>query len=133
MEPSNTCLRYGFGGTSTERLRTQRIQVAVPVILRGGEGNRSFEEAAHSVSVNAYGGILRLSTQVTLTQRIMIFNPETAGQLSGMVTFVGLTKAGKTDICIEFSEPSVSFWGIPFPGWSLAHRKGRTQKSQGQK
>ena len=132
MEQTKTWLRHKSGEDFTERLRTQRVQIAVPVLVRGGEGNRSFEEATHSVSVNAYGGIVRLSAQVSLTQEISIFNPKTTKGLSGVVTFVGLKNSGKRDIRIEFCEPSASFWGIGFPYWSPSDRIRRTHRTRGQ-
>jgi hypothetical protein len=128
MEPTKTWFRYRSGENFSERLRTQRVQIAVPVLVRGKEANRPFEEATHSVSVNAYGGVIRLLAQVALGQQISIVNPQTAKEISGMVTFVGLKNAGKRDISVEFSEPSVPFWGIRFPGWNLSDRKGHTQK-----
>ena len=132
MEPINTSLRYRSRENITERLRTQRVQCGVPVLVRGTVGNRSFEEATQSVSVNAYGGVVRLSAQVVLAQQISIFNLETAKELPGMVTFVGLKCAGKRDIAIEFSEISVPFWGVAFPGWNRFERKRRPHIFLGQ-
>jgi hypothetical protein len=109
--------------TATDRLRMRRVQIAIPVLVRGTTHNRSFEEETHSVSVNAYGGVLRLSVQVMLAQPISIVNQATASEASGIVTFVGQESAGKRDISIEFSAPSVMFWGITFPGWNLSGRK----------
>jgi hypothetical protein len=106
----------------------RRVQIAIPVLVRGTTHNRSFEEKTHSVSVNAYGGVLRLSVQVILAQPISIDNQATASEVSGIVTFVGQESAGKRDISIEFSKPSVMFWGITFPGWNLSGRKERTHK-----
>jgi hypothetical protein len=128
MEPTKAMLGQISGQSFTECLRTRRVQIAVPVLVRGREGNRSIEEETYSVSVNAYGGILRLSAQVVLAQRLLIINPATAIEVSGIVTFVGPESTGKRDVCIEFSEPSVSFWGISFPGWSLSDRKSRTHE-----
>ena len=126
MEPA--LLRYRSSGTSTDRLRMRPVQTAIPMLLRGIERNRSFEEETHSVSVNACGGVLRLSVQVILAQPIFIVSQATASEASGIVTFVGQKSAGKRDISIKFSDPSVLFWGITFPGCNLSDRKGRTHK-----
>jgi hypothetical protein len=98
MHPAKVLLSHRSRETSTERLRTRCVQIAIPVLVRGRERDRSFEEETHSVSVNAYGGILRLSAQVALAQQILVVNPATASEVSGMVTCVGLMSAGKRDI-----------------------------------
>jgi hypothetical protein len=131
MELTKKYSHHRSAMTFAERLRTQRVQIAVPVVVRGQVSDRPFEEATHSVSVNAYGGVVRLSAPVTMAQQISVANPRTATELPGMVTFVGPKNAGKSDISFEFSDASVSFWGIGFPGWDLTDRKGGTPKSRG--
>jgi hypothetical protein len=132
METREAKLDYLSGENFTERLRRRRIEIAVPVVIQGFGRNRSFKEETQSVSVNAYGCILGLRAPVVVTQRIMILNPGTAKKAFGMVTFVGLTDAGKAVISIEFFEPSVSFWGIPIPGWNHSDDWRRSQKRQRQ-
>ena len=131
MEWKSTWLLNRSGENITEQLRKEQVQFAVPVLVRGGAEGRLFEEATHSVSVNAYGGIVRLSAEVVLAQQISILNPKTQKELSALVTFVGLKSAGKRAIGIEFSEPSVQFWGIGFPRWPVLNGKGGTRKTLG--
>jgi hypothetical protein len=129
MKWTSTWLLNRPGENITERMRKERLQIEVPVLVRGGAEGRLFEEATHSVSVNAYGGVVQLSAEVVLAQQISILNPKTQKELSALVTFVGLKSAGKRDISIEFSEPSVQFWGVGFPRWPVLNSKGGTRKT----
>jgi hypothetical protein len=131
MKWTSSWLLNRAGENITERLRKERLPIEVPVLVRGGTEGRLFEEATHSVSINAYGGMVQLSAEVVLAQQISIFNPKTQKELSALVTFVGLKSAGKRDISIEFSEPSVQFWGVGFPGWPGPTGMGGTRKTRG--
>jgi hypothetical protein len=119
------------GATSenpTDRRRTQRVQIAMPVLVRGTHGNQKFEEEAQTVSINANGCMIRLAARVTRTQVVSIINPKTAEELPCVVTFLGQKDAGKMEVGIEFSEPSPLFWRIAFPpeDWDPAERKRAT-------
>jgi hypothetical protein len=130
METREAKLDYLSGENFTERLRRRRIEIAIPVVIQGFGRNRSFKEKTESASVNAYGCILGLRAPIVVAQRIIILNPGTAKKALGMVTFVGLTDAEKTAISIEFFEPSVSFWGIPIPGWNHSDDWRPSEKRQ---
>ncbi|MGD0966356.1 MAG: hypothetical protein ABSA57_21000 [Candidatus Acidiferrales bacterium] len=132
MKPGITQSRYRSGGNFTERLRRQRIEVALPVLIQGTTREGFFEEATQSVSVNAYGCIVPLSAPVVVAQQISVVNPGTGKKAAGMVTFVGLKNAEKSVVSIEFFEPSVSFWGIAIPGWNHSNYQRHTHGHQGQ-
>jgi len=108
-----------------ERRRTQRVQIAMPVLVRGTTGQKTFEEETHTVSINAHGCMLRLAAQVTRSQEVHIVNPKTAEELPCKVTFLGQRDAEKTEVGIEFTEPSPLFWRIAFPpeDWDPSERK----------
>lgn len=111
--------------SSTERRRTHRIQISMPVIVRGKSGTHSFEEKTQTVSVNANGCMVRLDAGVSRGQHIAIVNPKTVEELPCTVTFIGQKEGGKTEIGLEFNEPSPLFWRIAFPpeDWDPADRK----------
>lgn len=113
------------GDNYPERRRTQRVQIAMPVLVRGKTANKPFEETTQTVSVNAYGGMLRLATTVVRGQQISIVNPKTAEELPCTVTSFGQRDNNKTEVGFEFSEPSPLFWRIAFPpeDWNPAERK----------
>jgi hypothetical protein len=108
-----------------DRRRTQRVQIAMPVLVRGTHGSHKFEEEALTVSINANGCMLRLAAQVARTQQLSIINPKTAEELPCVVTFLGQKDSGKTEVGIEFSEASPLFWRIAFPpeDWDPSERK----------
>lgn len=110
---------------SGDRRRTHRIQITMPVIVRGSSGGRAFEEETHTVSVNANGCMVRLGAHVTRTQHISIVNPKTAEELPCKVTYIGQRDGTKTEVGLEFSEASPLFWRIAFPpeDWDPSERK----------
>ncbi len=116
------------GELTAERRRTQRVLIAMPVLVRGGTAPKTFEEATTTVSVNANGCLLRLAQQVVRGQQIAVVNPKTAEELPSTVTFIGAKESGKSEIGVEFAEPSPLFWRIAFPppDWDATERKRPT-------
>ena len=109
----------------SERRRTQRVQIAMPVIVRGTAGTQKFEEETYTVAVNANGCMVKMTNRVARNQVIAIVNPKTAEELPCTVSFIGQKDAGKLEVGIEFSEPSPLFWRIAFPpeDWDPSERK----------
>jgi hypothetical protein len=115
----------GVGEASSERRRTQRVQIAMPVIVRGTSGTQNFEEETYTVAVNANGCMIKITNRVARGQQVAIVNPKTAEELPCTVSFMGQKDAGKMEVGIEFSEPSPLFWRIAFPpeDWDPSERK----------
>lgn len=113
---------------SSERRRTHRLQITMPVIVRGGTGTHAFEEETRTVSVNANGCMVYLAAQVTRSQHVSIVNPKTAEELPCRVTFIGQRDGNKLEVGLEFSEASPLFWRIAFPpeDWDPSERKRAT-------
>jgi len=111
--------------SASDRRRTHRLQITMPVIVRGGSGAHTFQEETQTVSVNANGCMVRLTAHVTRTQHISIVNPKTAEELPCKVTYIGQRDGNKTEIGLEFSEASPLFWRIAFPpeDWDPSERK----------
>ena len=114
---------------NAERRRTQRVQIAMPVIVRNKEAKAGFEEKTHTVSVNANGCLVKLQAQVSRTQRVFLVNPQTTEELPCTVMFIGKKDGGKFEVGLEFAEASPIFWRISFPpeDWDPAERKRPTQ------
>jgi hypothetical protein len=125
MTDVKTSIPGSSGDSAADRRRTHRIQITMPVIVRGKSGNHAFEERTHTVSVNANGCMVRVEARISRGQHVSIVNPKTAEELPCTVTFVGQKEAGKTEIGLEFSEPSPLFWRIAFPpeDWDPSERK----------
>ena len=110
---------------SSDRRRTQRVHIAMPIIVRCRDAKPPFEEKTHTVSVNANGCLLRLQAPVVRTQKLLLVNPQTTEELPCTVTFLGKKDSGKTEVGIEFAEASPLFWRISFPpdDWDPSERK----------
>src|SRR5580692_12058616 len=116
---------------SAERRRSHRVYITMPVIIRGKNGNHPFSEETRTASVNAHGCMVRLAEKVVKGQEVAIVNPKTVEELPCTVTFVGQKDAGKTEVGLEFVEPSPLFWRITFPAedWDPTERKRHTTPS----
>jgi len=108
-----------------DRRRSHRVNIAMPVIVRGKKAGQPFEEQAYTISVNAHGCMFRMATPVSRMQEVSIVNHKTAEELPCKVTFLGQKEGGKTEVGVEFVEPSPLFWRIAFPpeDWDPAERK----------
>ena len=116
----------GSGGESaSDRRRTHRIQITMPVLVRGKSGSQPFQEETRTVSVNANGCMVRLAAHVTRLQHVSIVNPKTAEELPCKIIFIGQSDGTKTEIGLEFLEASPLFWRIAFPpvDWDPSERK----------
>jgi hypothetical protein len=111
--------------SSTDRRRSHRVNIAMPVLIRGKKGTQPFEEPVQTISVNAHGCMLRVATPIARSQEVSIVNTKTAEELPCTVTFIGQKENGKTEVGVEFAEPSPLFWRIAFPpeDWDPSERK----------
>ena len=100
---------------NAERRRSHRVYITMPVIIRGTNGQLPFSEETHTASVNAHGCMVRLAEKVVRGQGVAILNPKTAEELPCTVTFVGRMESGKSELGLEFIEPSPLFWRMTFP------------------
>ena len=112
----------------SERRRSHRVHISMPILVRGAAAGKRFEEETHTIAVSAHGCLLRLAAGVERAQEISIVNPRTAEELPCTVTFVGQRDSGKIEVGLEFSEPSPLFWRIAFPpeDWDPSERKRAT-------
>jgi hypothetical protein len=103
--------------------RTQRVHIAMPVLIRGG----SFQELTKTIAVNAHGCLVLLKAQVSRDQQISLVNPKTAEELPGKIVSFGKPEEGKTPVGVEFVEPSPLFWQINFPpdDWFTSEERKR--------
>jgi len=116
-------------GVSTEhaadRRRSMRLHIAMPIIIRGLWGGHPFQEKTQTVAVSAHGCTVHLARKVDRGQEVSIVNPKTAEELSCKVISLMHSELGKTEVGLEFTEPSPLFWRIAFPpeDWDPAERK----------
>jgi hypothetical protein len=91
--------------------RTQRVQIAMPVLVHGS----NFKESTTTIAVNAHGCLVLLKARVTRDDQVSLLNPKTAEELPAKVVSLGKPEDGRIPVGVEFIEPSPLFWGINFP------------------
>lgn len=108
-----------------ERRRSQRVQLAIPVYVRGKMRGADFEEATATISVSANGCLLLLRKLVERGQQVHLINPQTTEELPCRVVNTGRREKGKSEVGLEFLEASPHFWRIAFPpaDWDPRERK----------
>jgi len=112
--------------TKILRLRTTRVQIAIPVFIYGNnEYGPPFREITETASVNANGCLIALATPVVKAQPLLLTNIKTNEDMHCTVVTMGNIVNGKTEVGLRFGQPSPRFWGIGFPpeDWDPAERK----------
>ena len=114
--------------TYPEIRRTQRVHIAIPILVRGMSGTTKFEEAGRTTTVNAHGCLISLTTRITRGQQVSLIHPKTAEELPCKVVYVGDRSQDRSDVGLEFMEPSPLFWRIAFPpeDWGSSVERKRT-------
>jgi hypothetical protein len=101
--------------------RSHRVMLSVGIVVAGDRpnGHRFSEETCTSV-VNAHGALILLAEEVTRGQLVTIRNVKSGEELQGEVVEIAESHAGKSEVAVEFLEPSTRFWRIAFPpeNWS---------------
>lgn len=93
-----------------------RVLLSVPIHVTGkNTDNKDFMEETRTLVVNAHGALISLAARVAANQSILVENKATNQSLKCRVVYLGTTQGGKTQMGIEFSEPSARFWQIDFP------------------
>ena len=110
------------GGPETSRRRSQRVILTMPIIVRteGAPRDTSFEEHTHTLIVNLHGALILLAGKVIKGQKLHMKNRATQVEQICQVASIGSKSEGKTQIGVEFLNPSPDFWNISFPpeDWS---------------
>jgi hypothetical protein len=104
-------------GSAASRRRSQRVILTLAVTVRTVESPKdaSFEEESHTLIVNAHGALVALASKVKKGQRLLLTNRASKeAQLCRVVSF-GATSENKTQVGVEFLQPSPDFWHISFP------------------
>jgi hypothetical protein len=113
----------------TDRRRTQRVMLAVKILVGGDrlDGKRFSEEAITSV-VNVDGALIFLVQKVKLGQLLTVRNVKSNQELQAEVVDIGPEYEGKTEVGIEFLEAAPRFWRVAFPpeDWTPRSPEART-------
>jgi hypothetical protein len=108
------------------RTRTSRVHLSIEVFVYGyKEGGTPFKEITQTITINANGCLLGLTTPVVKEQQLFLTNLKSEEEVSCYVVSVGNPEDGKLQVAIRFENPSPRFWGLTFPpdDWDPANRK----------
>jgi hypothetical protein len=111
--------------TMEERNRRRSERVILRVLLQLSakmpDGKRISIEA-HSLVVNAHGGLLDIGIEMLTGQQLILSNPRTGKVASGKVMRVEGSEEGRFSVAFEFEFPAPSFWPVVFPpsDWSAS-------------
>jgi len=77
---------------------------------------------AHTLVVNAHGGLLDVGMEMIRGQRIRLNNLKTEIVAKGRILRVEASEQGRFAVAFEFESPAPHFWPITFPptDWSSA-------------
>jgi hypothetical protein len=105
------------------RRRSERVvlRVALQLSAKMPDGKRISIEA-HSLVVNAHGGLLDIGMEMQRGQQLILSNPRTDKVASGKVVRAQQSEDGRFSVAFEFEFPAPSFWPVVFPptDWSAA-------------
>jgi hypothetical protein len=106
--------------------RTHRAQVAIPILVYANEDSGGpLKEMAETRVVDATGGLILLTSNVVIGQKLLLVNIKTEEEIICTVATLLDEKDGKVAVGIVFDRPSPRFWGLAFPpeNWDPADRK----------
>ena len=102
--------------SASNRRRSKRVvlQIAVLVQTEASVGKHS-DEQAHTMVVNAHGGLLRTGMELRAGQTIKLINPKTRMEEACRVVRAEKLAGGNFAVAFEFKQPSPQFGPIVFP------------------
>ena len=103
------------------RRRSQRVLLSIRIVVSGDSpGTMQFSEETVTAVVNAHGALILLAHVVQEGQLLTVRNIKSGEERTCRVIDVGAKEGEKTEIGIEFLEPSPRFWRVTFPpdDWS---------------
>ena len=110
----------------SDNRRTQRVLIAIPVLVYGNEASATpLKEMTQTMVVNATGGLILLASNVVIGQKLILVNIKSLEEIRCTVATLRDDTNGKAQVGIVFDQPSPRFWGLAFPpeDWDPADRK----------
>lgn len=104
------------------RRRSERVVLRIPVHLSAVmPGGKRISIEAHTLVVNAHGGLLDVGIEMVRGQQIRLNNSKTEIVTTGKVLRVEGSQDGRFSVAFEFECPAPHFWPVSFPprDWSL--------------
>ncbi len=93
-----------------------RVLLSVSIVVSGTSSDgKKFEEDTRTLVVNAHGALITLSAPVKAEQKVTVEHKLTQESRECRIVYLGNPQGGKTQMGIEFTKPSPTFWQIDFP------------------
>jgi hypothetical protein len=97
-----------------DRRRSRRWSLDIPVYVYGhGPDQEPFHEEAHTLHVNANGGLLLLSLPVKKGQKLLLTSTLTEKEQDCRVVFLGTERSRTVEVGIAFPLANPQFWQLP--------------------
>jgi hypothetical protein len=90
------------------------LQLPVRVVAETPE-HKSITEDAHTLVVNAHGGLLKLRMEVLAGQPLTLVDTRRGKQEKGHVIRIEQPSPDYYAVAFEFERPAPNFWPIVFP------------------
>ena len=105
------------GGPDSNRRRSQRVIVNVPITVsnEGGNKDTAFQEETQTLVVNAHGAMIALAARVVKGQTVRVKNRATQEDEVCKVVYLGPVSSGKAQVGVDFTSSAPDFWRIAFP------------------
>lgn len=102
--------------TSASSRRSVRVLLSMPILVSGKNSrNESFQEETKTLVVNVQGALIALGTPLPVGHEITLQNKATHHSRPCRIAHIGNASDGKTQLGVEFLQPSPGFWQIDFP------------------
>ena len=96
---------------TSDRRRSRRLPLDVAVYVYGyGPGKEPFHEEAHTLNVNANGGLLLLSVPVQKGQQLLLTNQMTQQDQDCRVVYLGTRHSRTVETGVAFPRTNPEFW-----------------------
>jgi propanol-preferring alcohol dehydrogenase len=105
-----------------DKRRSQRLLVRIAVdVSATGTGGKPFTEPAHTLVVNAHGGLIELKTEPDETRPIVLRNRNNNLQQPSRIVWVRRSSPESLHVGVEFDQANARFWNVEFPpeDWGL--------------
>jgi hypothetical protein len=106
---------WSAAGPETNRRRSQRVILSIPVTVSEESGPGPFSEETQTLAVNAHGALVMLTARVSQGQKLILKSNTPPNKQTCRVVYVGPTADGRTQIGVEFTEAAPHFWPVAFP------------------
>jgi len=101
---------------SIERRRTARVKLCVDLIVHEErDSHGKFRAEARTLTVCEHGGMLVMSPEVSIGQRLILVNINSEQKAGCKVVSVKPSHDGKRSVAFEFTSAQISFWRMYFP------------------